>query len=153
MICGTMAFTSCCKKHKSSASPTLTYAMSATIVRQGDTTLFAASGPPFVTTIDKYQIHECDIFGADTSGNTTVSKFTFTIENYYGVGSYLFDSSSTSYGDYEKINPAYAQTDFAQCTIIITSITGADITGTFSGTLTDGSVVTNGTFTAYGGGH
>jgi len=141
----------CSKNDKSSPSSSASssssnFEMSATIMKQADSSLFSAAGPSLVIAIDSN--YECKIIASDTLADTVVSKFTLTILDYSGVGTYSFDSSIYyRYAVYETMNP-YTQTAFAQCTVKISTVTAENISGTFSGTLTDGTIVTNGSFNA-----
>ena len=122
-----------CSKSGTSSLPlsSSSYTMSATITKSPAVTLFSASSPMYVTALNNN--HVCNISGSDTSGGSVISNF-------------------TTKADYESSGTAFSQTSFANCTIIITNISGENIFGTFYGTLTDGSVVTNGKFTALGNG-
>lgn len=139
-------FLNCCSK-KQITGKLPPFEMSATITSQGGSTSFFAYGPSSVTAVDSDG--ECQIFAIDTSGTMIVSKLTFTLFNYRGIGKYIFDSSDISFADYEISRPSFAQTSFAHCAFNITSASGEYVSGTFEGILSDGSVVSNGTFTAF----
>ena len=146
IVCGIILVPSCKKNRSSSTNPSYTYLSSATITKGPDTVLFLAAGPLWVTAVNSSG--ECEFSATDTLAGGVVSRITITIFNYGGVGGYVFDSVSRSYGTYEIISPAYQQTTFAHGTIHITKVTGQAISGTFSGNLVDGTMVSNGVFTA-----
>lgn len=145
------ALFSCSKSNSSSlVLPPSSYNMAATVTKSSTAILFSATGPAYITAVKTKDI--CTITASDTSGGAVVSNFTFIIVNCRGIGTYTFDSSSDTKADYETTGVANTQTAFAYGTIAITAISGENISGTFSGTLTDGSVIAGGKFTAWGKG-
>ena len=151
VACGIMAaLFSCRKNNDSSLLPSSSYTMGATITKPGNITFFTATGPVYVASTVVGGL--CTIIATDTSDMSVVSDLKFTITNYTGVGKYNIGTSPSPIAYYEVTGTAYTQTAFASGTIIITGISGDNISGTFSGILTDGSVITNGTFTALGNG-
>jgi hypothetical protein len=157
LFAGTILFVStvvlpgCCKKN-SSVPPERFYAMSASLKNSSGVTGFRAVGPVYVTAVKETNI--CTISGIDTSGGAPVSAFMFRLRDFDGAHeyTYTYDSSSLSKVYFERYSPSFSQTAFAYASIKITTITGQNITGTFSGILTDGSEVREGTFTALGTG-
>ncbi len=139
-----------CKKSASSILPPSSYKMTATITKSGNSTFFSASGNSYVTAANGN--NECKISASAVSGTSVISNFTFSISGYSGVGSYVFDSIYAPVADYETITPAFIQTAFAYAIVSITSVSYEDVYGTFAGTLTDGSVITDGKFIASGTG-
>ena len=147
-----IALSGCCKSGSSPSvilSPT-SYTMSATITKPGGSSPFSALGPSYVSATETKT--NCIISASDTSGMAVISNFTFTIAPFHGAGTYVFDSTSVTKADYETSGIIYTQTSFAYGTIVLTQIAGENISGTFFGTLTDGSVITGGKFTALGRG-
>ncbi len=147
------ALSGCCKNKNNAASALLSpssYYMSASITKAGSNTKFSAQTSFYVTAVKSGD--DCVISGSDTSGKVVVANFTFTIHKFTGTKTYVFDSAATSHGDYETNGIAYTQTAFSHCQISISNISGKNISGTFNGTLTDGSVVSDGKFTALGKG-
>jgi hypothetical protein len=137
----------CCKKKSASdgiSGPGAAYHMTATIVKPAGAIYFVTTGIDSVTAVKS---NDALIISA-TDGKSGLSRFTFKLAAWPGPGLSIFDSISTSYGYLETNDPAYAQTRFAVCTLEITKTTGERVYGTFRGRLTDGSVVTDGDFTA-----
>ena len=123
--------------------------MSATITKSTAITLFSAAGSQYITATQNN--YECTIIANDTTGDSVVSNFTFKISNFNGTGQYYIDSASTTNAYYETTGTAIKQTAFSIGTVNIL-VSGENVSGTFNGTLTDGSVVTNGKFSALGQG-
>ncbi|MES2702176.1 MAG: hypothetical protein V4649_06030 [Bacteroidota bacterium] len=143
------AFSGCCKSNASSTLPRQ-YVMSAKLTSSSQSS-FEAVGPAYVTAV-RLSDSLCTITGSDTMGDNIASRFTFKLRYFYGVGTYRVDSASESRGWFESTSPAVAQTAFASASVTVSAIKGSTITGTFSGTLTDGATVSEGRFTAYGTG-
>ena len=140
----------CSKSDSSAVLPPSSYTMSATITTSATATPFSATGPVYVTAVRTGSI--CTITATDTSRGSVVSDLKFIIVDYNGVGTYIFDSTSRTKADYETTGISNTHTAVAYGTIVITTISGANISGTFSGGLTDGAVIAGGKFTAWGTG-
>ena len=147
MVCIAMALLIGCSKSNSSL-PAAAYSTSATITKSSTTT-FSAIGPVYVTAT--LQGGKCIISSTDTAGGVAIANFTFAISYYAGVNSYPININGNS-GYYEFLGPALSQTTFVSGGITITKVSGSDLYGTFSGVLSDGSVITNGSFVASGNG-
>jgi hypothetical protein len=149
-ICAAIALLVSCSKKDKYPAVRPTYGMFAKIIKSADTIIFSAPGYSWVRAIDSNM--QCKIFGSDTFSDAVVSSFRFRIYDYAGAGTYVFDSTSQSYADYETNDPVYSQTAFTYCVVHIISVVPDNVSGTFSGSLADGSVVTNGIFTVSGKG-
>ena len=123
--------------------------MTAVVTKAGTATFFSTIGSQYIFATKNN--NECLISANDTMNNSIVSNFTFKIGNFYDGGEFYIDSASSVTAYYETTGGSVIQTAFSIGTINVL-VSGEDVSGTFNGTLTDGSVVTNGKFTSSGQG-
>jgi hypothetical protein len=138
LMLGLVFFAGCSKK---SDSPS--YSMKATV----GSTAFNVSNCYAVTTGAILNI--TGNTGSSTSANPPYLGI--TIYNYTGTGTFTINSSATAPAVAITWAPTSAITDMQAATsgtVTITSASSSTISGTFSGTLMNGSSVSGGTFTA-----
>jgi hypothetical protein len=134
VMIGLVVLSSCSKK---SSSPS--YLMTATV----GATAFSGSNTYALTAGT-----DVSIFSYTGSGTTATPPYLeIVMPNFTGTGTYTFDSTllSNTAGYYESSTSAKVAKSGS---VIITSSSSTSISGTFSFTTTDGTVVSNGKFTA-----
>ena len=137
VMIGALAFTSCKKSDNSSSNGTLTATAGTTSI---NSSYCAASLLGTNLGIGSVNL---------SSGTLAYPYITLQIGNFTTAGTYTMDGVTTGAGYIVGSNASDIKTA-AYGTIVVTSVSSTQVSGTFSFTCTDSTKVTNGSFTAKG---
>jgi|GEM_PF-1599493 len=145
---GALSLFSCSKKSGTS-SP---YTISGTATSGSTTTPISVSGQSFVfaQVVNTGSGNVLELTGESFGGGDTTG-FSFVIYNYTGAGTYNLTDTGTSFNEGVYINrtATTAIDDIAASgSLVVSSVSSTQITGTFTFTGALGTHISNGTYTA-----